>query len=820
MINKNFSQRVQMVIQFSREEAIRLGHDYIGSEHLLLGIIRENDGLACKTLRNLGINLAELKKAIEDNVGSSSSLMTVGTLPLSKSGERILKMTYIEAKNYNSEVIGTEHLLLSLAKEKDCLAAHILTNFDADYAKIKNELDNIMSGNTSTPSSQGYSKPKTPALDHFSKDLTHLAAQKKLDPVIGRDTEIERVAQILSRKKKNNPILIGEPGVGKTAIAEGLAIRIVNKEVPRLLYNKRLVALDLAAIVAGTKYRGQFEERMKALMTELTKNPDIILFIDEIHTMVGAGGASGSLDAANMFKPALSRGELQCIGTTTLSEYRQVIEKDGALERRFQKVLVNPPSKSDTLKILQGLKESYETHHKVTYTEEALKTAVELSIRYISDRFLPDKAIDVIDEAGSRVRIQNITVPENIIELEKEIEKVGAQKTEFVENQEFEKAAELRDKESQLRRQLIQAKDDWENSESDQILEVVEDDIAKIVSMMTGVPIQRVSTEEGHKILKLGDAVRNAVIGQDEAIERVTRAIKRTRAGLKDPNSPIGTFVFLGPTGVGKTELAKKMAEHLFDDPESLIRIDMNEFMEKFSVSRLIGSPPGYVGYEEGGQLTEKVRRRPYAVVLLDEIEKAHPDVFNILLQILDEGHITDSLGRKVDFKNTILVMTSNIGTRKLKAGGFGFKGEDKKSKKEAIRGQLMDEVKKLFNPEFINRLDEIIIFNSLEKKDVVKIVENLVGEISRKLAEREIKITLTYEAIDFIVEKGYDQVYGARPLKRTIQNYVEDPIAEKLLEGSFNKGDCIIVDLENEQLTFSTGSEAIQIDEESETKA
>ncbi|MCC7430679.1 ATP-dependent Clp protease ATP-binding subunit [bacterium] len=808
-MNKNFSQRVQMVIQFSREEAIRLGHDYIGSEHLLLGIIRENDGMACKVLRNLGIDLTELKKSVEDNIGASANTMTIGTLPLSKSGERILKLTYIEAKNYNSEVIGTEHLLLSLAKEKDCLAAHMLLNFDADYSTIKHELDNIMSGKTTqsgtTTAAANPSKQKTPALDHFSKDLTALAMQDKLDPVIGRNTEIERVAQILSRKKKNNPVLIGEPGVGKTAIAEGLAVRIVKKEVPRILHNKRLVSLDMASLVAGTKYRGQFEERMKTLMTELQKNPDVILFIDEVHTIVGAGGASGSLDAANIFKPALSRGEIQCIGSTTLSEFRQSIEKDGALERRFQKIMINPPSPEDTLEILNGLKASYEKHHRVVYTNEAIKASVELSVRYISDRFLPDKAIDLIDEAGSRVRMMHIAVPENILKLEKELEEIIKIKNNSVENQEFEKAAELRDKEAKARLNLKKAKEEWENSEIEQMISVTEKDIADVVSMVTGVPIQKISSEEGAKILKLGNELKKVIIGQDEIIEKMSKSIRRTRAGLKDPNRPIGTFIFLGPTGVGKTELAKKMAEYLFDSPEALIRIDMNEYMEKFSVSRLVGSPPGYVGYGEGGQLTEKVRRRPYCVVLLDEIEKAHPDIFNILLQILDEGHVTDSLGRKIDFKNTILVMTSNLGTRKLKSGGFGFKGDDKKSKDEAIRSQLMDEVRKLFNPEFINRLDEVIIFNSLEKTHVLKIAENLVRQITNKIKDRHISVQLTYEAMEFIVEKGYDQIYGARPMKRAIQNYIEDPIAEKILEGFFKDGSVILVDVgENKELVFS----------------
>ena len=690
----NFSNRVRDVISYSREEAIRLGHDYIGTEHLLLGIIREGEGIAVKILRNLGCDLFKLKKAIEDTVRSTGGTLTVGNIPLTKQAEKVLKITYLEAKLYKSDVIGTEHLLLSLLRDDENIAAQILQQgFSVTYDAVRAELDSIISGKASSRSSgsggrssSGYGKErskmeksKTPVLDNFGRDLTKLAEEGKLDPIVGREREIERVAQVLSRRKKNNPVLIGEPGVGKTAIAEGLAMRIVQRKVSRVLYDKRIVTLDLAALVAGTKYRGQFEERMKAVMNELEKSPDVILFIDELHTIVGAGGASGSLDASNMFKPALARGEIQCIGATTLDEYRQYIEKDGALDRRFQKIIVDPSSPEETIEILKNIKDRYEEHHNVLYSDEAIDLAVKLSDRYITDRFLPDKAIDVMDEAGARVHLANIRVPAEIVTLEESIEEIREEKNRVVKSQRFEEAARLRDKEKKLQEDLEEAKKDWERKAETEVHDVTTENIAQVVAMMTGIPVDKISQPEQKKLLKMEVALKERVIGQDEPIEKLSRAIRRTRAGLKDPKRPIGSFIFLGPTGVGKTELAKMLTQYLFDSQDALIRIDMSEYMEKFSVSRLVGAPPGYVGYEEGGQLTEKVRRKPYSVVLLDEIEKAHPDVFNILLQVLDDGILTDGLGRRVDFRNTIIIMTSNIGARDIKnlGKGMGFSQVD-----------------------------------------------------------------------------------------------------------------------------------------------
>jgi ATP-dependent Clp protease ATP-binding subunit ClpC len=809
-MKNNFSSRVQLVVKLSQEEAIRLGHDYIGTEHLLLGLIREGEGVAVKVLKNLGVELEKLKRTIEDMVKPTTDNTVIGNPPLTKRAEKILKSTYLEAKNYKSDVIGTEHLLLSLVKEKDCLAAQVLSMFNIDYEIIKRELSNIMSG-TFTPSSSTNKKTeprksKTPALDHFGRDLTQYAEEGKLDPIIGREGEIERVAQILSRRKKNNPVLIGEPGVGKTAIAEGLALRIVQKKVPRVLHGKRVVTLDVGALVAGTKYRGQFEERVKAIMTELEKTDDVILFIDELHTIVGAGGASGSLDASNMFKPALSRGELQCIGATTLDEYRQYIEKDGALERRFQKVIIDPPSVEETIEILRQIKMKYEEHHRVRYTDEALVQAVKLSDRYITDRYLPDKAIDVMDEAGSRSHIMNIVVPQRVLDIEAEIEKVRIEKDSVIKNQKFEKAAELRDVEKRLNEQLRAAKEEWEKREENQVVEVGEEQIAHVVSMMTGIPVSRVAQSESEKLLKMEDVLKKRIIAQDEAIKSVTRAIRRTRAGLKDPNRPIGSFIFLGPTGVGKTQFAKELANYLFESPEALVRIDMSEYMEKFSVSRLVGPPPGYVGYEEGGQLTEKIRRKPYSVVLLDEIEKAHPDVFNILLQVLDDGILTDSLGRKVSFKNVVVIMTSNIGARDMnKTGAFGFSAKnDADDEYTRMKAKVEESAKKLFNPEFINRIDETIVFKSLDKEAVLKIIDVSMTEVEQKLKERNLHITLTQEAKEFIAEKGFDPVYGARPLRRAIQKYLEDPVAEQLLKGLFTDGSHISVELKGGELEFS----------------
>ncbi|HLF13725.1 MAG TPA: ATP-dependent Clp protease ATP-binding subunit [Bacteroidota bacterium] len=799
----NFSNRVQDVIRLSREEALRLGHDYIGTEHLLLGVIREGEGIAVKILRNLGVDLYKLKKAIEDTVRTSGGTLTIGNIPLTKQAEKVLKITYLEAKLYKSDVIGTEHLLLSLLRDDDNIAAQILHQFNVHYDVVRNELDNIISGKPSSPPASASAagqerrtdKSKTPVLDNFGRDLTKLAMEDKLDPIVGREKEIERVAQVLSRRKKNNPVLIGEPGVGKTAIAEGLALRIVQKKVSRVLHDKRVVTLDLAALVAGTKYRGQFEERMKAVMNELEKAKDVILFIDELHTIVGAGGASGSLDASNMFKPALARGDLQCIGATTLDEYRQFIEKDGALDRRFQKIMVDPTTVDETIQILKNIKQKYEEHHNVRYSEKALESAVRMSDRYITDRYLPDKAIDIMDEAGSRVHLSNIHVPKQILELEGEVEKIRQSKNQVVKNQNFEEAARLRDLEKKFLNDLDIAKREWDLKAQEMVYEVNEEVIADVVAMMTGIPVNKIAQSESEKLLKMDQVLKGIIIGQEEAIEKLAKAIRRTRAGLKDPRRPIGSFIFLGPTGVGKTEMAKALARYLFDTDEALIRIDMSEYMEKFSVSRLVGAPPGYVGYEEGGQLTEKVRRKPFSVVLLDEIEKAHPDVFNILLQVLDDGQLTDSLGRRVDFKNTILIMTSNIGAREIKSGGaFGFGVESSKDSYKTMKSTIDDAVKRVFNPEFLNRIDDTIVFHNLSREHIDRIIDIQMDEITKRMSQMEIKITLAKPAKEFLVDKGYDPAFGARPLKRALQKYIEDPIAEEILKNKFGHGSHIAV--------------------------
>jgi len=797
----NFSERVQDVIRLSREEALRLGHDYIGTEHLLLGIIREGQGMAVRILRNLDCDLVKLKKAIEDTVRASGGTLTIGNIPLTKQAEKVLKITQIESKIYKSDVIGTEHILLSLLRDEDNIATQILHQFNVTYENARAELNSILSSKGSKesftnppPSEKKFERTKTPVLDNFGRDLTKLATEDKLDPVIGREREIERVAQVLSRRKKNNPVLIGEPGVGKTAIAEGLALRIIQRKVPRILQDKRVVTLDIAGLVAGTKYRGQFEERMKALMNELEKASDVILFIDELHTIVGAGGASGSLDASNMFKPALARGDIQCIGATTLDEYRKYIETDGALDRRFQKVMVDPPTVDETVQILQNIKFKYEEHHHVRYSEKALDSAVKLSDRYITDRYLPDKAIDVLDEAGSRVHMGHFSVSEEILTLEEEIEKVRQEKVKVVKRQDYEEAARLRDRERNLQSDLEIAKREWEAKTQDLIYDVSEDDIATVVSMMTGIPVTRVVQAESEKLMNMETALKGSIVGQDEAVSKLTRAIRRTRAGLKNPHKPIGSFIFLGPTGVGKTELAKVLAKYLFDSEDALIRIDMSEYMEKFSVSRLVGAPPGYVGYEEGGQLTEKVRRKPYSVVLLDEIEKAHPDVFNILLQVLDDGILTDSLGRRVDFKNAIIIMTSNVGTKDIKlTGGIGFGGTiTDENRYLSLKSTIDDAVKKLFNPEFLNRIDETIIFRNLEKEDIMKIIEIEMKDLFDNLKQNKMQIVLDASAKDFLVDKGFDPKYGARPLRRAIQKYVEDPLAEEILKGTFKEGSTI----------------------------
>jgi len=804
----NFSERVQEVIRLSREEALRLGHDYIGTEHLLLGIIREGQGVAVKILRNLDVDLVKLKKAIEDTVRTAGGTLTIGNIPLTKQAEKVLKITQIESKIYKSNVIGTEHILLSLLRDEDNIATQILHQFNVTYDSARAELNNLLSNKdpqkvegTQPQPQKKVERTKTPVLDNFGRDLTKLATEDKLDPVIGREKEIERVAQVLSRRKKNNPVLIGEPGVGKTAIAEGLALRIIQRKVPRILQDKRVVTLDLAGLVAGTKYRGQFEERMKALMNELEKADDVILFIDELHTIVGAGGASGSLDASNMFKPALARGDIQCIGATTLDEYRKYIETDGALDRRFQKVMVDPPSVDQTIEILEKIKFKYEEHHHVKYDKQAIETAVKMSDRYITDRYLPDKAIDVIDEAGSRVHMGNFTVSDEVLKLEEQIEDIKQQKIKVVKQQDYEEAARLRDQERRLQSDLEVAKREWEAKINDQVYDVTEDDIATVVSMMTGIPVTRVVQAESEKLMKMEDALKGKIVGQDEAVVKLTKAIRRTRAGLKNPNKPIGSFIFLGPTGVGKTELAKVLAKYLFDSEDALIRIDMSEYMEKFAVSRLVGAPPGYVGYEEGGQLTERVRRKPYSVVLFDEIEKAHPDVFNILLQMLDDGQLTDSLGRKVDFKNTIIIMTSNVGTKDIKAtGGIGFSGDEEIDRYSNLKNTVEDAMRKLFNPEFLNRIDETIVFRNLDKDDIKQIIKIELKELLKNMKEHHMQLELDETAEEFLADKGFDPKFGARPLKRAIQKYLEDPLAEELLVGHVKEGQVIIVKHNNQK--------------------
>lgn len=833
----NFSNRVRDVISYSREEAIRLGHDYIGTEHLLLGLIKEGEGIATRILDNLGTNLREVKHSVEQTIRSTNGITTVNNLPLTKQAEKVLKITYLEARLYKSNVIGTEHLLLSLLRDANNIAAQILNEeYSVTYEAVRDELEAITSGNvpprsgpeappggsgssgTGSGSGSGSSrsggerrssseKSKTPVLDNFGRDLTTLAEESKLDPIVGREREIERVAQVLSRRKKNNPVLIGEPGVGKTAIAEGLAMRITQRKVSRVLFDKRIITLDLAALVAGTKYRGQFEERMKAVMAELEKNKDVILFIDELHTLVGAGGASGSLDASNMFKPALARGELQCIGATTLDEYRQHIEKDGALDRRFQKIIVDPTTPEETLEILTHIKSRYEDHHNVRYDDESLDLSVRLSERYITDRHLPDKAIDVMDEAGARVHLANIKVPKEIVDLEEQIEEIREEKRQVVKKQRFEEAAKLRDTEKRLTEELENAKKEWEREFDHEVHDVADEDIAQVVGMMTGIPVDKISAPEGEKLMKMEEALKDVVIGQNEAITKLSRSIRRTRAGLKDPKRPIGSFIFLGPTGVGKTELAKRLTEFLFDSQEALIRIDMSEYMEKFSVSRLVGAPPGYVGYEEGGQLTEKVRRKPYSVVLLDEIEKAHPDVFNILLQVLDDGILTDGLGRRIDFRNTIVIMTSNIGARDIKnlGKGIGFSMDDATFDYGKIKSTVEDALKRVFNPEFLNRVDDVIVFHPLEKQSILKIIDVMQSDLFERANDLGITIEFTDEAKEFIAEKGFDPQYGARPLQRAIQKYVEDPMAESILQQNLSEGAIITVDHKKdaEELSF-----------------
>ena len=829
-MDDNFSSRVKDVITYSKEEALRLGHDFIGTEHLLLGMLRDGGGKAISILNSLEVDLNYLRKKVEilspPNPINDFNQNHKKNLHLTRQAERALKTTFLEAKLFQGKSINTAHLLLCILRNENDPTTKLLVKLQVDYETVKEQFKYLLTESDdhfqSSPSSEAYSdepkdddsieenpfstktdkktktKSKTPVLDNFGRDLTDYAIKGKLDPIVGREKEIERVSQILSRRKKNNPLLIGEPGVGKSAIAEGLALRIIEKKVSRILYNKRVVTLDLASIVAGTKYRGQFEERMKAVMNEIEKNDDIILFIDEIHTIVGAGGATGSLDASNMFKPALARGEIQCIGATTLDEYRQYIEKDGALERRFQKIIIQPTNIDETIDILKNIKDKYETHHNVNYTDEAINACVKLTDRYISDRFLPDKAIDALDEAGSRVHITNMDVPDNIVNLEKELENVRLDKNAVVKKQKYEEAAKLRDDEKRIEKELLIAQEKWQEDLKKHRETVNEDDISEVVSMITGIPVNKIAKAELNQLSNLEKKIEGRVIGQEEAVKKVVKAIQRNRAGIKDPNKPIGSFIFLGQTGVGKTQLAKILSDELFNGLDSLIRIDMSEYMEKFAVSRLIGAPPGYIGYEEGGQLTEKVRRKPYSVILLDEVEKAHPDVFNMLLQVLDEGILTDSIGRKIDFKNTVIIMTSNIGAREVKdfGNGVGFGTESVKSQESKnIRKTIEKSLKKAFSPEFLNRVDEIVVFNSLDKNDLKKIIEIEIELLVKRTKEIGYNITISKKAIDFICDKGFDKKYGARPLKRAIQKYVEDLLAEEIVKTQLNFGDSIKID-------------------------
>lgn len=831
-MDDNFSPRVKDVIAYSKEEALRLGHDFIGTEHLMLGLLRDGDGKAIEILNNLSVDLDHLRKKVEilspANPGPGVAVNEKKNLHLTRQAERALKTTFLEAKLFQSTSINTAHLLLCILRNENDPTTKLLNKLRVDYDGVKEEFKILLSQtdeayedplaasfsddaedmkedgkeNLFSPSGDKKTnkKSKTPVLDNFGRDLTRMAEEDKLDPIVGRTEEIQRVSQILSRRKKNNPLLIGEPGVGKSAIAEGLALRIIQRKVSRILYDKRVITLDLASLVAGTKYRGQFEERMKAVMNELEKNDDIILFIDEIHTIVGAGGAAGSLDASNMFKPALARGELQCIGATTLDEYRNSIEKDGALERRFQKVMVEPTNEEETIEILNNIKDKYEEHHNVIYTDAAIAACVKLTSRYMTDRFLPDKAIDALDEAGSRIHIANIEVPQQILDLEKQLEDVKTEKNNVVKKQKYEQAAKLRDDEKKLEKALAEAQEEWHEASKLHKDTVTEENVAEVVSMMTGIPVNRIATKEMKKLKDLDHTITDLVIGQQKAVKQVVKAIQRNRAGLKDPNKPIGSFIFLGQTGVGKTQLAKVLAKELFDSENSLIRVDMSEYMEKFAISRLIGAPPGYVGYEEGGQLTEKVRRKPYSVILLDEIEKAHPDVFNMLLQVLDDGYLTDSLGRKIDFRNSIIIMTSNIGARKLKdfGSGVGFgTAAQKSSEMDNARSVIEGALKKTFAPEFLNRIDDVIVFNALEREDIHKIIDIELVKLFARIDDLGYHLKLSDSAKDYIADKGFDKQYGARPLKRAIQKYIEDALAEEIVNSQLVEGDSIFMDLD-----------------------
>jgi len=812
-MNDRFTERVKKVLFLARDEAGRLQHDYIGTEHFLLGIVREGEGIAAKVLQNLGLSFEQIQQAIEKMVAPSGGTLTIGEIPFTPRAKRVLELSVEEARLLGHNYIGTEHLLLGLIREGEGVAARVLIELGADRKRVREETLKLLGG-IGTPSGRSSKKEKreTPALDQFGRDLTLLAGEGKLDPVIGREKEIERVVQVLSRRKKNNPALIGEPGVGKTAIVEGLAQRIINSQVPELLKDKKLVTLDLASIVAGTKYRGQFEERLKAVMNEIRESEDVIVFIDELHTIVGAGGAEGAIDASNMLKPALARGELQCIGATTLDEYRKYIEKDGALERRFQPIFVNPPTESETIQIIFGLRDKYEAHHRAKITDEAVIAAVQLSQRYINDRFLPDKAIDVIDEAGSRARLSMSNIPSGVRELEKKIEQVAKEKESCIQAQEFEKAASYRDKEKQLREDLRTMQEEWKEKRKEQESVVDEEDIATVVGEMTGIPISRLAEAETEKLLRMEEELQKRIIGQDDAVKAVSRAVRRNRAGLRNPKRPIGSFIFLGPTGVGKTEMAKVLARFLFDDEDAMIRVDMSEYMEKFAVSRLIGAPPGYVGYDEGGQLTEKVRRKPYSVVLLDEIEKAHPDVYNILLQVIEDGQLTDSFGRHVDFKNTVLIMTSNVGARQLKPGraGLGFTENPDEDNIKDTDSKVRDEMKKIFNPEFLNRIDETIVFRPLGRPEMARILEIMTRDLELRLEDLEIQFEYTDTAREFLIEKGFDANFGARPLRRAIQTYLEDPLSEKMLTGELSKGARIRIDAGEDKLLFDVAKSEV----------
>tara|TARA_B100000989_G_scaffold109343_1_gene80219 strand:+ start:947 stop:3376 length:2430 start_codon:yes stop_codon:yes gene_type:complete len=796
-MKEKFSKRVQSIIKQSKEEAIELGHSYVGSEHILLGLLKVNSGKVKKILDIFSININEMISSINNRIKTSGGTLNLGHLPLTRRAERILRNSYNEASSRGDSISDDIHLLLAMLKEPEGIASRVLKSFSLDYETVSDLIvseDGSYSVEELESDKSIKTKSKTPTLDHFSRDITELARKSKLDPVIGRSKEIERIAQILLRRKKNNPVLIGDPGVGKTAIIEGLAQKIINKNLPRVLHDKRVMSLDISSIVAGTKYRGQFEERLESLMTELQKNNNIIIFIDEVHVLVGAGSATGSLDASNMFKPSLARGEIHCIGATTLDEYRKNIEKDGALDRRFQKVIINPPSKKESINILHGLKEKYQNHHKVKYTDDAINACVKLSERYITDKFLPDKAIDILDEAGAKAHMFNFEVPKKILKIENQLEKLRIEKEKKVSQQLFEDAAIIRDREKKLSLRLNEEQNSWQKKDEKMFLKIDEDKIEDIVSVMTGIPISKVSKSERNKILNLDNALKNIIVGQDRAIDSVSNAIKLSRSGLKNPNRPVGVFLFLGPTGVGKTESVKSLAKCLFSDDNALIRIDMSEFAERFSMSRLIGSPPGYVGYNEGGELTEKVRRNPYSVVLFDEIEKGHPDIYNILLQVFDEGILTDSLGRKIDFKNTILIMTSNIGTKNLDNLSYGFYENSDKKDYFKMEKNILKSVESIFSPELLNRIDETIVFNSLKKTDVYEIIDLQLIDLIKNLSELGIKIKVYKSAKSLVLEKGYNVEYGVRFLRRTIQTMIENPISEILLRNEVHKGQTIIV--------------------------